>query len=158
MGIKDAEGLSSAIKAMTASVAAYDRAAVTDRFLIEAMSPKPLAELIVTLRADPHFGPSLVIGSGGVLTELVRDARTVLLPASKDEIERALCSLRVARLLEGYRGSRQADIPRIADALHRLCTEFLKARGEVAEIEINPMFVYPDHIVAVDALIQVPRS
>ncbi|CUJ82845.1 acetyl coenzyme A synthetase (ADP forming), alpha domain [Ruegeria denitrificans] len=158
LGIKDAEGLSSAIKAMTATVAAYDRAAVTDRFLIEVMSPKPLAELIVTLRADPQFGPSLVIGSGGVLTELVRDARTVLLPASKDEIERALCSLRVARLLEGYRGSRQADIPRIADALHRLCTEFLKARGEVAEIEINPMFVYPDHIVAVDALIQVPRS
>ncbi len=158
LGIKDAEGLSSAIQVMTATVAAYDRAAVTDRFLIEAMSPKPLAELIVTLRADPQFGPSLVIGSGGVLTELIRDARTVLLPASKDEIERALCSLRVARLLEGYRGSQKADIPRISDALHRFCAAFLEARSQVAEVEINPMFVYLDHIVAVDALIQVPRS
>jgi succinyl-CoA synthetase beta subunit len=81
----------------------------------------------------------------------------VLLPASKHEIERALCSLRVTRLLEGYRGSQEANIPQIADALHRLCATFLEARSEVAEIEINPMFVYPDHIVAIDALIQVPR-
>ena len=158
LGITDIDGLAAAIKAMKVSVAAYDAKALTDRFLIESMPPTPLTELIVTLRSDRQFGPSLVLGSGGILTELVGDVTTLLLPASQREILRALSSLRVARLLQGFRGREKADLNLIASVLHQLCEVFLQARSEVAEIEINPMFVYPDHIIAVDALIQVPRS
>ena len=155
MGIKDADGLTAAAAAMTASVTQYKPQAVTDLFLVEAMSPPPLAELIVTLRSDPQFGPSLVLGSGGVLTELVGDATTLLLPASTEDIQRALLSLRAARLLQGFRGRPVACTDQICAALQRLCEAFLDARAHVGEIEINPMFVYPDHILAVDALIQV---
>ncbi len=158
LGISDAIGLAKAIKTMKTSVVAHDANALTDHFLIEAMSPPPLAELIVTLRSDPQFGPYMVLGSGGVLSELVGDATTLLLPASKQEIARALTSLRVAQLLQGFRGRQRAEITQIAGALHGLCKIFLQARTEVAEIEINPMFVYVDHILAVDALIQVSRS
>eukprot|EP00933_Yihiella_yeosuensis_P005379 TRINITY_DN109892_c0_g1_i1.p1 TRINITY_DN109892_c0_g1~~TRINITY_DN109892_c0_g1_i1.p1 ORF type:complete len:140 (-),score=3.16 TRINITY_DN109892_c0_g1_i1:73-441(-) len=119
------------------------------------MSPTPLAEMIVTLRSDPQFGPALVLGSGGVLTELVGDAATLLLPATPDDIAQALNSLRAARLLNGFRGRAPADVDKLADALHHLCEIFIQDRQSVAEIEINPMFIYPDHIVAVDALIHV---
>ncbi len=154
LGIEDATALSFAIARMTTSVTAHDANAVTDSFLIEAMSPPPLAEMIVTLRIDPQFGAALVLGSGGILTELVGDAVTILLPATPADIATALAGLRVARLLTGFRGRQPADVDKLASALHRLCTAFMQERETLAEIEINPMFVYADHIVAVDALIQ----
>ena len=138
---------------MNAAVTAYDKRAVTDSYLIEAMSPAPLAEMIVTLRNCPQFGAALVLGSGGVLTELVGDATTLLLPAAQDDIAGALKSLKVFRLLEGFRGRPSADIDMVVAALNDLCDAFLQAREKVSEIEINPMFVYADHLVAVDALI-----
>ncbi len=154
LGIEDATALSLAIARMTTSVTAHDANAVTDSFLIEAMSPPPLAEMIVTLRIDPQFGAALVLGSGGILTELVGDAVTILLPATPADIATALAGLRVARLLTGFRGRQPADVDKLASALHRLCTAFMQELETLAEIEINPMFVYADHIVAVDALIQ----
>ncbi len=158
LGIADSAGLSTALADMKAAVSAHDANAVTDRFLVEAISPPPLAELIVTLRSDAQFGPALVLGSGGILTELVGDAVTLLLPATAAEIAGALSSLRIARLLDGFRGRAKADIAQVAAMLHRLCEAFLQERETIAEIEINPMFVYRDHIVAVDALMQISET
>lgn len=158
LGINDKEALGIALTRMTRSVAKHDVNALSDSFLIEAMSPLPLAELIVTLRSDPQFGPALVLGSGGILTELVGDAVTLLLPATPADIAEALGSLRAARLLNGFRGRVVADLEEIAIALHQLCDAYLEERAKVAEIEINPMFVYADHIVAVDALVHMVSS
>ncbi len=158
LGLADAAALSLALAAMTQSVAAYDANAVTERFLVEAMSPAPLAELIVTLRSDPQFGAALVLGSGGILTELVGDAETLLLPTSCDEIAAVLESLRVARLLSGFRGRLSADLGLIAEELHSLCVMFLAEREAITEIEINPMFVYSDHTIAIDALVYSAAS
>ena len=155
LGISDVRALNVALSQMKRAVADHDANAVTDSFLVEAMSPTPLAEMIVTLRSDPQFGSALVLGSGGVLTELVGDAVTLLLPATSGDIAEALKSLRVARLLIGFRGREPADMDKVAAALHHLCDTFVQERRGVAEIEINPMFIYPDHIVAVDALIHV---
>ena len=158
LGIEDGHTLSRALDQMAKAVSTHDADAVADSFLIEAMSPPPLAEMIVTLRSDPQFGAALVLGSGGILTELVGDAVTILLPARPAEIAQALNSLRVARLLKGFRGRPTADMDKVASALHRLCNAFLQERETIAEIEINPMFVYADHVVAVDALVQVAQS
>ncbi|MGB7243245.1 MAG: acetate--CoA ligase family protein [Sulfitobacter sp.] len=149
----NAKAVGAAAARMKVDVADYNSDAVTDQFLVEAMSPPPLAELIVTLRHDPQFGAALVLGSGGILVELVGDAVTLLLPATHDDILQALKGLRVARLLNGYRGRPKADTSMIAAQIHDLCCAYLKERDTVAEIEINPLFVYPDHICAVDALL-----
>ncbi len=158
LNICDLKSLDEALTKMVKAVTDHDPSAVSDMFLIEAMSPTPLAELIVTLRSDPQFGPALVLGSGGILTELVGDVCTLLLPATPDVIEGALRSLRVARLLNGFRGRECANLAQIAAAIHTLCEAFLQEREIVTELEINPVFVYPDHIVAIDALIQVAMS
>ncbi len=158
LGIKNAEGLEAALSDMKQSVSAHDTKAVTDSFLVEAMSPAPLAELIVTLRSDPQFGSALVLGSGGILTELVGDAVTLLLPVTPAEIADALGSLRAARLLQGFRGRASVDFEKVATQLHQLCEAFIQEREAIAEIEINPMFVYADHIVAVDTLIHIAPS
>jgi acyl-CoA synthetase (NDP forming) len=143
LNLGDGNALSSAVTQMITTVRAYDLKAVSDLFL-----------MVVTLRRDPQFGAILVLGSGGVLVELVGDVVTLLLPASPLDIAGALQSLRVAGLLSGFRGRVKVDMNKIADQIHRLCRAFIKEGDDVAEIEINPLFVYPDRICAVDVLMQ----
>ena len=153
LNLKDSDTLVIATKQMKVDVTAYNPKAVTDKFLVEAMSPAPLAELVVTLRRDRQFGAALVLGSGGTLVELVGDVVTLLLPTSPDNIARAVQTLRVGRLLDGFRGRPKADIQNIASEIHRLCVFYLKDYPNVSEIEINPLFVYANKVCAVDALI-----
>ena len=153
LNLNDDAEVSKAAAQMRTDVTEHKPAAVSDRFLIETMSPPPLAELIVTLRSDPQFGAALVLGSGGVLVELVGDAVTLLLPSTAEDIEKALKSLRVARLLGGFRGRPKAELSKIAAEIDTLCQAYLQERATIAEIEINPLFVYSDHVCAVDALV-----
>ena len=152
LGIADTGELAAAIDAMRVNVRACAPSAVTDRFLVEKMSLPPLAELIVGIRRDPQFGAALTLGSGGILVELVGDAKTLLLPCSPANIREAIAGLKVGHLLAGFRGRQVADLDRIASKLHTLCRSFLEHSDTLAEIEINPMFVYHDQVVAVDIL------
>ena len=153
LNLSDAASVIQASIKMQADVVSYNPQAATDQFLLEAMSPKPLAELIVTLRRDPQFGIALVLGSGGILVELVGDAVTLLLPLSPHDITRAIKKLRVIGLLNGFRGGLQADLEKISLQIHRLCIAYTKHQEEIAEIEINPLFIYSDQVCAVDALV-----
>ena len=158
LNLKDEEELKLAAAKMKIDVAAYDADAVSELFLVEAMSPNPLAELIINLRQDPQFGAALVLGSGGVLVELLGDSATLLLPTSSVEIIRALKSLRVGRLLEGFRGRPAVDISKVAEEIYKLCMAYQEQLKAITEIEINPLFVYGGKVSAIDALIQVPAD
>ena len=153
LNLSDAASAIQASIKMQADVVSYNPQAATDQFLLEVMSPKPLAELIVTLRRDPQFGIALVLGSGGILVELVGDAVTLLLPLSPHDITRAIKKLRVIGLLNGFRGGPQADLEKISLQIHRLCIAYTKHQDEIAEIEINPLFIYSDQVCAVDVLV-----
>lgn len=157
LGITGEVGLSDVIARMRADVARHDPVAVTDSFLVEAMCPPPLAELIVGIRRDPQFGFAMTLGSGGILVELLGDASTLLLPATSSEIRRALDTLKVARLLRGYRGREAADLDTLAQTLAALGSFVLSREQEVEEVEINPLFVYPDHVIAADVLLRKRR-
>ena len=91
--------------------------------LVEEMVTDGVAEVLVGMTVDSQFGQLLVLGAGGVLTELLRDSVTLLPPFDAAGIERALRTLRVARLLGGFRG-RPAGLGAVAvDALIRLAEE-----------------------------------
>ena len=141
-----------AVGQMRRNVSSHDDSAVTDRFLVERMAPKPIAELIVGIRRDPQFGHALTLGSGGTLVELVGDSKTLLLPCSAGEIEAALQALRIGALMRGFRGNAAANVPALAKTLEQLCTAVLNAADEIHDIEINPLFVGTDDAVAVDVL------
>jgi acetyl-CoA synthetase len=86
------------------AVAVTGMAALGDRVLVEQMVGGAVAELIVGVVRDPQFGFALLIGAGGVLAELITDSVTLLLPATREDIERALRTLRVWTLIAGHRG------------------------------------------------------
>ncbi|MEQ8897621.1 MAG: acetate--CoA ligase family protein [Roseovarius sp.] len=155
LGIGSPEALVEAAMAMRAAVAAYRDTAVTDAFLVETMAPTPLAELVVGIRRDAQFGLAMTLGSGGILVELLADTVSLLLPATEAEISRALDRLKVAWLLNGYRGRPAADRAALVAALTGLADYAVASRDHVAEIEINPLFVFDTGVLAVDVLMQV---
>jgi hypothetical protein len=154
LGIADAAALTAAAEQMIHAVRAYDPAAVTDAFLIEEMAPRPVAELLISLRRDPEFGPALTLAAGGVLVEVLRDTADLLLPASPGDIRTAIDGLRISRLLRGYRGGAAADVDALAATILRL-QNLILADTSLIEIEINPAFVGAKGTTIVDALIHV---
>ena len=158
LNLQDKDSLNRAAEKMRIDVAAYDAKAISELFLVESMSASPLAELIINMRQDPQFGAALVLGSGGVLVELLADSVTLLLPTRPVEIIRAIKSLQVGRLLEGFRGRPAADIPKLAEEIYKLSIAFQEDIKSIAEIEINPLFVYQTEVTAIDALIQVSNN
>lgn len=155
LALSSDDAVTHAVQRMKADVTAYDADAVTDLFLIEAMVAAPVAELMVSIRRDPQFGLAMTLAAGGVLVELLADATTVLLPATRHELARALSRLKISRLLDGYRGKPAADRGALLDTLVRLAAFAADGANRVAEIEINPLFVGVSESCAVDVLMQV---
>ncbi len=117
---------------------------------VSPMLPAPVLELLVGAIHDPQLGPVLTIAAGGVFTELLGDAVHRVLPVEPAEIEAALGELRVAALLDGARGGPAVERAPIVDAAAAVGGCLLR-HPEVAEAEVNPLFVYPDRAVPVDA-------
>ena len=155
LGLDSADRVTGSVSRMRAAVTQHDPAAVTDLFLVERMVAKPAAELLLNVRMDTEFGAVMTVASGGVLAELVADARTLLLPASRVDLGAALAALRAARLLDGYRGAAPCDHAAVIDAMAGLAALVCDAASEIVEVEINPLFVFPDEVCAVDLLMRV---
>ncbi len=115
--------------------------------LVERMAA-PGVELIVAARTDAVV-PALVIGLGGIWTEVLGDVAVLPLPASAARIERALRSLRGAPLLTGGRGSVPVDLGAAARVAERVGGVLIEEALEL--IELNPVLVSPEGAVAVDA-------
>jgi acyl-CoA synthetase (NDP forming) len=129
---------------------------IADHVLVERMAPEPVCELIIGVKADAEFGLVLVVGAGGIFTELLQDKVTMLMPVSSGEIEEALDRLRISALLSGFRGKvgdRAAAVKAIAAV-----ARFAEANaGTLEELDVNPLFVLPlgQGAIAVDALMKV---
>lgn len=118
--------------------------------LVSRMQPVPVAELLIGARRDPQFGPILTLAIGGTAVELHRDLAIRGLPLVATDIEAMCRELRLAPLLLGYRGRPAVDLAAIA-AVGLSLGECLLARPDLREIELNPVFAYPDRAVAIDA-------
>ncbi len=134
--------------------AAKHMAKLAPELLIEKMVQGSVAELIVGLKADPQFGLALVIGAGGILTELLKDSVTLLLPTSREEIIRALRKLRVWKLVEGFRG-KSGDQDSVIKAIQSIAAFAASHQGLIEELDVNPLFVLPNGAVAADALLKL---
>jgi acyl-CoA synthetase (NDP forming) len=111
---------------------------------------RPGLEVIVGTATDPQFGPVVMFGLGGVWVEVLKDVSFKLAPLTKDDARAAIGEIRAARLLEGFRGSEPVDKAALEDILLKV-SEFVAGAPEVLEMDLNPVFAYPDGAVAVDA-------
>ena len=141
-----------AFDAMMARVKAAKPDAVLDGVLISPMR-KGGVELLVGITRDPQWGPTITVALGGVFVEIFKDLSLRLLPVSEAEVETMIGELRGAKLLNGYRGAPQADIPALARAICRIGEAALSLGDRIEALEVNPLVVDGDRIEALDALV-----
>lgn len=122
-------------------------------YVLEEMDTREhTVELIIGAKRDPSFGPVVLVGLGGVHAELFKDTTTELAPVTPSGAQEMLARLTSAPLLSGWRGAPAPDVAALADVIAQLSAT-LVGRPDLAEIELNPVRVGPDGVLAVDALI-----
>ena len=120
--------------------------------LLEKMVPKGV-ELIIGLQNDFQFGPSIMVGLGGIYTELFKDVSFRVLPVTKGDALKMLESLRGKDILKGFRGSKPIDLDMLSEAIVNIGTLGVDMAGKYESIDFNPVVVYPDSYYVVDAKI-----
>ncbi len=140
--------------------AAVERLAkLSDTLLVEEMLTDGIAEILIGVIVDPQFGQVLVLGAGGVLTELLSDSVSLLPPWTPAAIESALRRLTVNKLFAGYRGKPAADVGALIDSIVGVARYASDNVATLVELDVNPVIVRPAGLgaVAVDTMIRLKR-
>ena len=123
--------------------------------LLAKMVQSEGVEMIVGMTTDQQLGPMVTIGFGGYYAEAMNDAITLMPPFSKEMAKNALSKLKMKTLLEGYRGSKPADLDAFSEFASRFSMIAVELSNQVCEIDLNPVILGNDNCIAVDALISL---
>jgi len=126
------------------------------RYLVEEMASPGLEVIIGALR-DESFGPTVMVGVGGVLAEALKDTAIRIAPLTFSEAQDMLDELRCVALMDGFRGSPPLDRAALAQAIVRL-GDLLSGPSEIKELEVNPLRVYQRGVIALDGLLTLQRQ
>jgi len=147
--LKDEESVKSAFNDMYGRLSKdYDVKGV----LLEKMVPKGV-EMIVGLQNDPQFGPVMMVGLGGIFTELFKDVSFRVLPITKEDAIEMIEELQGKMLLKGYRGSEPISMEILTSALLNIGKLGYDISPYYESIDFNPVIVYPDSYYVADAKI-----
>jgi acetyltransferase len=122
--------------------------------LVGPMAKKGV-EIIVGTLLDATFGPMIMVGLGGITTELFRDVIYRPAPVSAAEASAMLDGLKAAPLLHGFRGAAKADVAALSALIAQISLLAAQHAGAISEIELNPVLVHPQGqgVTIVDALV-----
>ena len=122
--------------------------------LLEKTVPKGI-ELIVGLQNDPQFGPVIMLGLGGIYTELFKDVSFRVLPISKQDALDMINDLKAKEILKGFRGAQEINLDMLCDAIIKIGNLGFDLAKYINSVDFNPIIVYPDNYYVVDAKIIV---
>jgi acyl-CoA synthetase (NDP forming) len=114
-------------------------------------------ELLFGVIDDPQFGSLLMVGSGGIFVEVMKDTQLIWLPTDAEKIEEAIRGLKFAEILNGVRGQEKSDLNAIVETALRLAQFAVDCGDLIAELDINPLIAGPEDVVVADALI-IPKK
>jgi acyl-CoA synthetase (NDP forming) len=114
-------------------------------------------DLMVGFHRDPNFGPVLIFGAGGQYVEIMQDTVRLLLPASRREIARMITKTRVGKIIDGARGEPPLNKNDLINFLDSACRWMVRC-PEIQAVDFNPVRLYPDRLVVLDAKMTVGRE
>ena len=155
LGLRGPDVVRTGFEEMLAEVAAKAPEAVQDGVLVQQMVPARF-ELTAGLHDDPVFGPTVVLGLGGILIEILNETAMLRPPFTLGTAGQALAGLLGGRLVAGGRGLSEAEQQAVAAILVGL-GELALEQPEVAEVDVNPIRVADGSVCAADALVVVDR-
>lgn len=155
VGVRDDASVRAAFTEILANAQRFDAQAHIDGVLVQPLVVDAV-EVILGVNNDPLFGPAVMFGLGGIFAEIMKDVSFRIAPITLSEAHEMIREIRAFPILDGARGRPKADVDALADAIVRLAALALDLEGQVAEIDINPLFVLPAGrgVVAGDALIK----
>jgi acyl-CoA synthetase (NDP forming) len=118
-------------------------------------------EVLLGVTVDPRIGPALVVGAGGIYTEVLDDAALMLAPATASSVRAGVATLRINQMLGGMRGQAPADVDSLVSTAVALSEFAWAARDELVAIDVNPVIVHAAGrgVTAVDAAVLTgPRA
>ncbi len=153
LGLNSPEAVAAAFDEIAASARENQPDARVLGVSVQAMARSGI-EVIVGMTKDAQFGPVLMFGLGGVLVEVLKDVSFRIVPLEARDARQMIREIKGFPVLQGFRNQPPADL----EALERLLlclSEFVDKHPEIEEVDLNPVFAYPDGAVAVDARIVV---
>lgn len=118
---------------------------------------RPGTEVIIGTSKDPQFGPVIMFGLGGIFVELLKDVSFRVIPVRRKDAQEMVQEIKGYPLLRGYRGKEPASIPALVEMILKT-SRLIEQNSGIRELDLNPIFAYPDHAVAVDARIVLERG
>lgn len=157
IGLPDAEAVRKAFREILESARTYNRTARVDGILVQEMVIGGV-ETILGVSNRPPFGPVVAFGLGGVFVELMKDVTFRLAPVDEAGATAMLSEIKGTAMLDGYRGGPAVDKEELAKIVARLSRLAVDLNEEIEEMDINPLVLTANRIVALDALITLKRE
>lgn len=157
VGIDNEKDVKKTFDQIIKNVKKYDKKAELKGVLLEKMVPKGV-EMIVGLQVDPQFGPVIMAGLGGVMTEVFKDVAWRMLPITLADAKSMIEELKSSKLFKGFRGSAPIDLNMLAKALVQIGKIGVDNATYVNSIDFNPIVVYPKSYFVVDAKIILAKE
>ncbi len=157
LDLKNEQEVLAAYENILQHATAYNPKAKIQGVTIQPMLNHPDHEIIVGAKNDRDFGPSILFGMGGILTEILQDSAIALPPLNRLLAGRLMGKTRLFKLLKGYRSFPPANIQLLEEILIRL-SQLVTDFAEIDELDINPLFIKEDMVCAVDARILLKPS
>ncbi|MTK11355.1 MAG: acetate--CoA ligase family protein [Clostridiaceae bacterium] len=133
----------SAYNEILSSVKIHKPNAKINGILMQNMLPKGM-EVIIGVNNDAQFGPMVLVGLGGVFVEVFKDVSLYPAPLNKKEAYKMISELKAYKMLTGYRGEKPCDLEALVDMIVKISIFADKNKNSLSEIDINPLFVYPE--------------
>ncbi len=149
LNLKNAAAVRAAYRRIRAAVKQAAPKAKIDGVSVQQMAA-PGIEVIIGLTTDPQFGPVMMFGLGGIMVEVLKDVAFRIVPLEPRDAKQIVRDIKGYPVLEGVRGRPPADLAAL-EAMILQVSRFAEQHPEVAELDLNPVFAYPDGAIAVDA-------
>ncbi|MBI4330597.1 MAG: acetate--CoA ligase family protein [Chloroflexi bacterium] len=158
LGLKSSAQVRKAYDEIMAAVSARSPGARVWGVSVQKMA-HPGIEVIVGMSKDPQFGPVLMFGLGGILVEVLKDVSFRIVPLRRRDAEEMVREIKAYPVLEGFRGREPGDIGFLVDTLLKVST-FVEKNPQIKELDLNPIIVYREGGVAVDAriVLEIPSG
>ncbi|MEX2080989.1 MAG: acetate--CoA ligase family protein [Dehalococcoidia bacterium] len=156
LNLASREAVGAAYDAVLAAAGQYDATARITGVSVQQMA-RPGTEVIVGMTTDPQFGPVMMFGLGGIMVEVLKDVSFRLVPLEDKDADQMIHEIKGAPVLAGVRGQPPADAAALKSTILNV-SRFVESHPEIRELDLNPVFAYPDGAIAVDARIVISEE